>query len=89
MHPLTSLTTILPDLRINMCQLQPRDVPNCCVDSHRHRINRSMLLAKVMALQPWAEGAAVKVQLDAALDKFLGPKPAEAQPLERKKKKVV
>ena len=48
-----------------------------------------MLLAKVMALQPWADGAVVKGKLDAALDELLGPKTAaDEQPLEKKKKKV-
>ena len=49
-----------------------------------------MLLAKVMALQPWADGAVAKSQLDAALDQRLGPKTAaDEEPLAKKKKKKV
>lgn len=63
-----------------------RDMPYSC----RHRTNRSMLLAKVMALEPWADGAAVKAQLDVDLDTLLGPKTAaDEQPLDKNKKKKV
>ncbi|KAK9794917.1 hypothetical protein WJX73_006674 [Symbiochloris irregularis] len=58
------------------------------IQSQGHRINRNMLLSKVTLLQPWADGAVAKAQLDLALEERLGPKTAEdEQPVDKKKKK--
>ena len=49
-----------------------------------------MLLAKVTLLQPWADIAIAKAQLDLALEERLGPKTAEDEkPLDKKSKKKV
>ena len=52
----------------------------------RHRTNRNMLLAKVMAKQPWADGPSVKSELDRQVDAVLGPKTeADERPLPKAK----
>ena len=52
----------------------------------RHRTNRNMLLAKVMAKQPWADGPAAKAEIDQQLDALLGPKTeGDEQPLPKAK----
>ena len=50
-----------------------------------------LVLAKVRALQPWADGKQVKAEVDAEVLALLGPKTEadEAKPAKKKKEKKV
>ncbi|CAM6111796.1 unnamed protein product [Calypogeia fissa] len=54
----------------------------------RYRVNVGILLGQVRALEPWADGKAVKEEMDAQLKDLLGEKTAEDEkPLQIKKEK--
>ncbi|CAI5525052.1 unnamed protein product [Closterium sp. Naga37s-1] len=55
----------------------------------RYRFNVGLILAKVRALQPWADGKLAKEEVDAQVLAVLGPKTEadEAKPVKKKKEK--
>ena len=82
----------LVHLGLTRAQQQAQHAPPTITPSHkpqspcRHRTNRNMLLAKVMAKQPWADGPSVKSELDRQVDAVLGPKTeADERPLPKAK----
>jgi glutaminyl-tRNA synthetase len=57
---------------------------------HRYHFNTNLLLAPITKQLKWAEGAAVRAELLAAVEALLGPKTeADLKPPEKKKKPKV
>lgn len=58
--------------------------------NHRYHFNTNLLLAPVTKQLKWADGAAVRAELLAAVEALLGPKTeADLKPPEKKKKPKV